>query len=362
MSQTEVSSTASPDHAVIKEIESTRAEISEDERHQREALGQLFSINKKIKEISRRQNQINEKMLNFEGDVRQLAQDVQTLERQKTEQTELLSKRLRQLYQSRGLEGFQWFFSARTPMEMERNHRFLMRMIESDHRRLEAFLGNLKQLRNKRAHLKTAVVKLAHLKRQGLDQESRLSESLREKSNFITEIKRSRDIKVSTLKDLRTKTREFDDLASYAFFERKGLLHPPVETRLTREYGTYVDPQFRFRLAHKGLFYSGSRHEVRAVHRGRVAFAGELPGYGRAVILDHGENYHSVYGFVSRVHVRVGAEVKEGDLVGTSGEVSPLFGPGLYFEIRHFTDAIDPRPWFKESWIKTADIRQGENL
>jgi septal ring factor EnvC (AmiA/AmiB activator) len=54
------------------------------------------------------------------------------------------------------------------------------------------------------------------------------------------------------------------------------------------------------------------------------------------------------------VKVREGEKVREGHVVAVSGGISPLFGPGLYFEIRHFTDAIDPRPWIKESVIKTA--------
>lgn len=106
---------------------------------------------------------------------------------------------------------------------------------------------------------------------------------------------------------------------------------------------------------HKGLFFSAERGTpVRAVHHGKVAVAGSLPGLGPAVVLDHGDNYYTVYAGCARLKVREGRDVKEGEEIATSGDGSPLFGPGLYFEIRHFTDAVDPRSWIKDPGMRTA--------
>ncbi len=335
-------------------IETTRAGISEDERRQREALSHLFLINKKVKDIARRQEQLNQKLLHQEATVRTTVQDVQRLEQRKDEQKDMLNKRLRQLYQERDNTGFHWLFSAQTPVELDRNHRYLSRMADSDHRRLKSYLSDLEELKHKRAQLKEQVTHLALMQKQANEQEKELGAQMREKARFLSDLKKSKDLKISELKGLREKTGE--GALEYAFFERKGAMRPPVEARATREYGTYVDPQFRFRLTHKGLFYGTARTEVRAIFRGRVAFANPLPGYGRAVIVDHGDNYYSVYAFAGKLKVREGSMVREGEVIALSGEGSPLFGPGLYFEIRHFTDAIDPRPWIKESLIKTADL------
>ncbi len=347
---------------VVAQIESTRAGISEDERRQRETLSNLFIINKKVREIARRQERLNQKLLQQEATVRTSAQDVQRLELRKDGQRGTLNKRLRQLYQERDQNGFYWLFSAQTPVELERNHRFLRRMADSDHRQLKVYLSDLVELRRKRAALKEQVTHLAQMQKEAMAQEKELGVQLHEKARLLSDLKKSKDLKLTELKDLREKTTGAGDALDYAFFERKGALRPPVETRYTREYGTYVDPQFRFRLTHKGLFYSTTRTEVRAIYKGRVAFASDLPGYGSAVIVDHGDNYYSVYAFAGKLKVREGSRVSEGDVIALSGEGSRLFGPGLYFEIRHFTDAIDPRPWIKESLIKTADSRNGESL
>lgn len=343
--------------AVIEKIQDTRASISEDERKQREALSHLFVINKKVRDMAAKQERLNQKILGQEGTVRSIAQEVQGLEARAESHKLMLNKRLRQLYQERGQNDFQWLFSAQSPVELERNHRFLKRMIDSDHRQLKLYLASLRDLQKKRGELKEMVARLAIFQRQAKAQEAELTAEMRAKAKFIAEIDKAKDKKISQLKGLRRQARDPASKLNYAFFERKGLLHAPMDLPVMRDYGTYVDPNFKFRLTHKGLFYSSSAPaEVRSIFHGRVAVADSLPGLGKTVIVDHGDNYYSVYAFASTLKVRAGATVQEGDVVALSGQSSPLFGPGLYFEIRHFTDAIDPRPWIKDSVIKTADF------
>lgn len=341
-----------PASDVAGQIQSARASISETEKQQREALSQLFVINQRIKDIAKKSARLNERMLEQEGHVRALAQDVQGLEAKSQQSQELLNKRLRQLYQGKSQNSFQWLFSAQTPVEMERAHRYLKLMIDSDHKQLKRYLAGLRELQAKRSRLKDMVAKLARMQKDVQAQESQLSQQMRNKSRLLSELKKSKDVQLSQLKDLR---QNYTGDVGYAFFERKGGLRPPIDGRLAREYGAYVDPSFRFRLMHKGLFYSAQNATpVRAVSAGRVSLAAAIPGFGRTVIVDHGDSYYSVYAFCSQLKVKEGTEVAEGDLVALSGGGSPLFGPGLYFEIRHFADAVDPRPWIKEPGIRTA--------
>lgn len=344
-------------------IQETRSSISETEREQREQLAHLFVINQKIKDMAKKRSQLNDKLLSQEAAVRSLAQDVSEIEDKTEKHKSMLNKRLRQLYQGRKRTDFEWLFAAQTPVQLERNHRFLRRMIDSDHKYVRDYLAQLQHLQKKKKELGSQVAKLMGMQKGVQAQERELTDQMRNKSKLVAELRKVKDSKLTQLKTLRsfgangpTETLEF------AFFERKGSLKRPIEAPLTREYGTFVDPQFRFRLMHKGNFYSISKPaNVSAVFSGKVALARKVPGLGQTVIVDHGDNYYSVYAFASELKVKEGARVKEGETLGLSGDNSPLFGPGLYFEIRHFTDAIDPRPWIKESVIKTAELqRQGE--
>ncbi len=336
-----------------EQINSTRATISEAERKQRESLSSLFTINKRIKQIAKKRASLNDKMLERESKVRIAAQELQELDAKSENHKGMLNKRLRHLYQDRNRDNFHWLFSAKSPVELERNHRFLKRMIDADHKQIKGYVAQLVELKNKKNQLKGLVAGLSQMQKNVLSQETMLTAEMRQKSRAVNELRKIKDSKLTELKDLRAGD-EAGEL-SYAFFERKGSLKAPVEAALAREYGTYVDSQFRFRLMHKGLFYAaGAGMNVNAIFEGTVALAGDLPGYGKTVIIDHGDNYYSVYAFASRTMVKQGSKVREGDVVAVSGGLSPLFGPGLYFEIRHFTDAVDPRSWIKDSLMKSV--------
>jgi septal ring factor EnvC (AmiA/AmiB activator) len=75
--------------------------------------------------------------------------------------------------------------------------------------------------------------------------------------------------------------------------------------------------------------------------------SGTLPGYGHVVLLEHGEGYFSLYGFLSDSRVAAGATVPRGGEVGNAG-IDPLTGrPAVYFELRHKERALDPAAWIQ---------------
>ena len=83
---------------------------------------------------------------------------------------------------------------------------------------------------------------------------------------------------------------------------------------------------------------------VGAARAGRVVFAGWYTGYGRLVVVAHGDGVRSFYAHLLRFTVRVGDRVRTGErlgLVGASGEAT---GPHLHFEVRVRGAAVDPLP------------------
>ena len=114
--------------------------------------------------------------------------------------------------------------------------------------------------------------------------------------------------------------------------------------RVSSAYGWRADPlngQTRF---HKGtdiaLAYG---HEVQAAASGRVAFAGEQPGYGLTVVIDHGAGLETRYAHLSGYSVRVGDAVGSGQVVARSGNSGRSTGPHLHFEVLQGGRAIDPK-------------------
>lgn len=131
------------------------------------------------------------------------------------------------------------------------------------------------------------------------------------------------------------------------FEGRRGALPPPVAAMVSRAFGRVLDEEFRTETFRKGVeFDAALGTAVAAVAPGEVRFADWFRGYGKIVILDHGDDYFTVSGHLSRIDVDVGDRVAEGDPIGKVGETGTLSGPSLYFELRRGAEPIDPAAWF----------------
>ena len=74
--------------------------------------------------------------------------------------------------------------------------------------------------------------------------------------------------------------------------------------------------------------------QIYAARAGRVTFSGWYQGYGRAVIIDHGDGVSTVYGHASKLLVRAGEMVRAGQPIALVGSTGIATGPHLHFEIR----------------------------
>jgi murein DD-endopeptidase MepM/ murein hydrolase activator NlpD len=82
---------------------------------------------------------------------------------------------------------------------------------------------------------------------------------------------------------------------------------------------------------------------VRASAAGKVLFAGEEPRqFGKLVVVDHGHGWQSSYAFLSRITVKQGDEVRQGERVGLSGHTGRARGSELHFELRRDNRPVDP--------------------
>lgn len=122
----------------------------------------------------------------------------------------------------------------------------------------------------------------------------------------------------------------------------KGKLPWPVNGRLIHRYGSPRTSQ----LTWKGLLIGAPvGQQVRAIANGQVLYADWLSGFGMVMIIDHGQGFMSLYGHNQSLLLRAGDKVSAGQAVALSGESGGQASSGLYFEIRHQGQAIDPQAW-----------------
>ncbi len=332
-----------------QEVLAAQKKVLAAEQAERQLLGTLYSINQRMKDMSKRRDRLTDRRFVTESDVRQLAAHSARLEGGLKFQREGLRRRVRGLYLLNGQTAMRSVFSSESSVEFDRNLRFLKKITDRDYGLIKNYQKTLTALQKKRQQLDRRVRSLARIQSALKRQEQQLQADQAAKGELLTRLKDSQSRHLNELKDLR-KSQANEGLSDLdtAFYERKGQLRKPVEGELVKGYGIVQDEDYRFKLGHKGWFIRAAKSEpVRGVFRGRVAFAGEVPGYGKAAIVDHGDHYYTFYSHLTGLYVRVDDRIEEGQTIGLAGGSSPWFGPGTYFEIRHFSDAIDPQPWFQ---------------
>ncbi len=339
---------ASPTAGPGEMRQQVKEQFLEAEQAERQILGTLYSINQRMKDMSKRRDRLTDRKLVLEGDVRLLARNIAEIEIRLSHQRGGLSRRVRQLYLFHGESAIRSLFSSQSALDFDRNLLYLKRVTDRDYGLIKDYERSLKTLKGKRHQLDIQVRRLAKLQGELKNQETRLTAEQENKGTLLVRLKTTQSRHLTELKTLR-KTEMENSIFDTAFFEQRGSLPVPIDGPLVKSYGFIQDEKYRFRLAHKGLHFRADPGEaVRSVFPGKTAYVGEIPGYGLSVILDHGDHYYTVYAHLLAVNVKANEKVAAEARLGEAGGKSPWFGTGLYFEVRHFSDAIDPQPWLKD--------------
>ena len=125
----------------------------------------------------------------------------------------------------------------------------------------------------------------------------------------------------------------------------RGTLPWPADGPVVGRFGRRASSRFGTAVARNGIEIAArAGAPVRAVHEGRVAFAGEFAGLGRLVILEHGRGAYSLYGYLDEVGVQRGGGVDRGAVLGRSGR-SPAGEQAVYSELRVDARPVNPLEW-----------------
>ena len=112
------------------------------------------------------------------------------------------------------------------------------------------------------------------------------------------------------------------------------------------EFGYRSDPFHGGGAFHAGLDLTGQTGEmIHAAANGVVVRAGWWGGYGKVVVIDHGNGMETRYGHLSRFHVKEGDVIRQGQVIGGMGSTGRSTGTHLHFEIRLDGRPLDPQPF-----------------
>jgi septal ring factor EnvC (AmiA/AmiB activator) len=137
---------------------------------------------------------------------------------------------------------------------------------------------------------------------------------------------------------------------SYGLPRFHGLLNWPVAGPVAIPFGNVRHPKFSTQVPHPGLEIACPDGEtVHALFDGKVVFSSWFRGYGQMIVIDHGDEYLSIYGQLGDRLVEAGDEVHRDQVIARSGGEGTFGVTGLYLEIRHHGRAEDPQPWLRKA-------------
>ncbi|WP_027857954.1 murein hydrolase activator EnvC family protein [Marinobacterium jannaschii] len=316
----------------------------------------LQSSEREIATLSRSIRSLERKLKKLRSNAGGLEKKRDSLRRDLVRLRQVIRLQIRDQYRQGNLPRLQLILSQKDPEEVSRMLRYHDKISRSLLTRIEQFRNTLADLGSTETDLNSVELDIAaKLKRQKAEA-VRLEAEQGKRRNLLAKVQaeiktdkrqlaRYRADQQRLGKVLKEIKRSLDAAQlvhnDKAFRTLKGKLPWPLKGSVRRTFGSNRD-----NIRYDGIFISGrDGHAVKAIHHGRVVFADFLRGYGLVIIIDHGDNYLSLYGHNQSINRDVGDWVSAGDVVAAVGRSGGQSESGLYFAIRRNGKADNPQRW-----------------
>ncbi len=348
-----------------REIHEQRRKISDIEEQERDVSEYIKKLENEEKLMKRLLEGLSDKESMLEEQVGQLRADLETNEIIYRHRLEVFTGRLREIYKDGPRHVWQELLTAEDFSDLLQRYKFLSLIAERDADMIadvrerkagiemqEAELTELlqevsssrtekeseiKKLDENEAKRRQTLADLRTSKQQHQKRASELEERERQMQDLIAELEKAR----------LSQSQDWGDYGEGDFASLQGRLPRPVDGKITREFGRFRHPEYGTVTFNTGIDISTRTGEpVRAVARGRVEYAGDLPGYGNCIILNHGSGYYTLYAHTSEIFVAQAAQVEKGSVIAEAGSAASGSGGTIHFEIRKSKKALDPGDWF----------------
>ena len=282
------------------------------------------------------------------------------LEVQRINQLPDLKTQLVDIYK-RGRSGYaRMLFSAGDLREFARATRAVSALSAINERRIEEHRKTVEAMRQERTAFEQKAKELQTKTAEARRAKSAADGAVASASELIRQIDSRRDMTAQYVGELQDAYGKLQQQVTTLATEKpagtepvavplrpfQGALDWPVQGRII---GFFGQPSNRLGggAVRNGIEIAADEDmPVRAIHGGSVGFAGPFTGFGTLVILDHGGNGYSLYGYLASTALEQGQTVETGAEVGRVG-LAPAGPPTLYFEMRIDGRSVNPVQWLK---------------
>jgi murein hydrolase activator len=351
---------------IKKKIERERQGISQVRKKEGSVLQSLSMIEKNLEKKTKDLNAANSKVRALLDAIQQKEAEAQQLKVSVEQRRELLMKRAAALYRwLRGGSPLVMLDGDVPPGVVMQRQRYLEATVRFDRELVHKLSDEAAYQESVKSELAGRKEQLDNQRRILVEVQDSIRKDAEKKKQLLASLRQEKESRGRAIKELeqaalrlqkmmdemsrRTVSRPPGVPSGAGLEAMKGKLEWPVRGEITGDFGKTKHPEFSAEVFRKGIDIEAPMGEaIKAVEKGRIVFADRFSGYGKMVIIDHGERYFSIYAHLSEIVKNKGEMVTRGETLGRVGDSDSFAGAGLYFEMRKDGKSIDPLPWFRK--------------
>ncbi|MEW6409400.1 MAG: peptidoglycan DD-metalloendopeptidase family protein [Nitrospirota bacterium] len=343
-------------------IHKEKEKIGKVVKQEHSILSSIEAIDKRLKEKDSELRSYNKKLLQAQRNIEDTNRRLNILEERLQEGKSKLIERLRTLYKQGKTGYYKAIFTSNDYPTILRNYKYMKILTDEDNRMLNRYRTDIEELNASKLMLERYKSDVLIYRNRLKKKKGEIKEERDKKELLLASIRSERSSSERLIKELeeassrlerllKESARKKDITPHYGkgFVSLKGKLLWPVDGKVVGFFGTQRDPEFNTKIFKQGIeIKAPSGNDIKAVAEGKVMYADWLKGYGMVIILSHGGGYYSVYAHASETYARVGEIITGNKVIGKIGDTGSLKGAGLYFEIRHNGEPLDPLVWLRK--------------
>lgn len=344
-------------------LEKNKKRAVASQKKERSILTEVEVIDRRFNLLRKEAALLESNIKTKEGEARILSKQIDEVRLDIEKGRKMIRGRVRSLYKEKQGASLKILFASQDYPDLLRKIQYMKTIAQKEAQVLNAFKTKHIELEEKKNQL-SEVVEHMIVDRESLGQKMVQSRSERKKKTFllarvrkdralfsqaVSEMSQSSREIQSLIRSLEKKKKALDAAEVVRFSKARGKLRWPNDGKVAALFGRQKHPKFNETIFRKGIEITPVRGgEVRSVFEGTVVFADWFRGYGMMVMIDHGENYYSLYAHLAKLLVGVGDRVQKNRTIGEIGGTGLSQEPKLYFEIRHQGKPTNPLSWLQK--------------
>jgi len=342
-----------------RELEDVQLQIEMQQNKATQAQQQVDSVSEQLRTIqgnldtaASEYNSILSKLAATEQQITVNTALLAKVEKNLAMRSEILNKRMRDIYKNGQVNYLDVLFGATDFADFTTRAELLKRVVNLDINLVAQVKAERELVVQKRAELERDKAVITDLKAQATTKKALIESQKNERERVLESAVNERDTAEQAYKELMETSSQIEQMIRRIQSSGNNAAGPaggsgalmwPTSGPITSPFGWRGHPIFGTERFHSGIDIGADYGDaVVAADSGVVVSSGWMGGYGKAIIIDHGNGISTLYGHNSELLVEEGARVSKGQIISRVGSTGYSTGPHLHFEVRENGSPVSP--------------------